>query len=62
MAFEELKKRLTMAPVLTLPDQSKRFTVYCDASRDGLGCVLMQEELCQHGRGFSDTSGVMRGI
>jgi hypothetical protein len=42
-AFEELKKRLTMAPVLTLPDQSKRFTVYCDASRDGLGCVLMQE-------------------
>jgi hypothetical protein len=40
-AFEELKKRLTTAPVLTLPDQSKRFTVYCDASRDGLGCVLM---------------------
>jgi hypothetical protein len=42
-AFEELKKRLTKAPVLTLPDQSKRFTVHCDASRDGLGCVLMQE-------------------
>jgi hypothetical protein len=42
-AFEELKKRLTTAPVLTLPDQSKRFIVYCDASRDGLGCVLMQE-------------------
>ena len=36
-AFDELKKRLTTAPVLTLPDQSKRFTVYCDASRDGLG-------------------------
>ena len=43
MAFDELKKRLTTAPVLTLPDQSKRFTVYCDASKDGLGCVLMQE-------------------
>jgi hypothetical protein len=42
-AFDELKKRLTTAPVLTLPDQSKRFTVYCDASRDVLGCVLMQE-------------------
>jgi hypothetical protein len=43
MAFKELKKRLTTAPVLTLPDQSKRFTVYCDASRDGPGCVVMQE-------------------
>jgi hypothetical protein len=42
-AFKELKKRSTTAPVLTLPDQNKRFTVYCDASRDGLGCVLMQE-------------------
>ena len=39
----QLKKRLTTAPVLTLPDQTKRFTVYCDASKDGLGCVLMQE-------------------
>ena len=43
MAFDELKKRLTTAPVLTLPDQGKRFTVYCDASKDALGCVLMQE-------------------
>jgi ribonuclease HI len=43
MAFDELKKRLTTAPVLTLSDQSKRFIVYSDASRDGLGCVLMQE-------------------
>ena len=41
--IDELKKRLITAPVLTLPDQSKGFTVYCDASRDGLGCVLMQE-------------------
>ncbi|WVZ63481.1 hypothetical protein U9M48_013108 [Paspalum notatum var. saurae] len=42
-AFDELKKRLTTAPVLALPDQQKKFIVYCDASRDGLGCVLMQE-------------------
>ncbi|WVZ51831.1 hypothetical protein U9M48_002937 [Paspalum notatum var. saurae] len=42
-AFDELKKRLTTATVLTLPDQQKKFIVYCDASRDGLGCVLMQE-------------------
>ncbi|WVZ84803.1 hypothetical protein U9M48_031790 [Paspalum notatum var. saurae] len=41
--FDELKKRLTTAPVLTLADQQKKFIVYCDASRDGLGCVLMQE-------------------
>ncbi|WVZ89434.1 LOW QUALITY PROTEIN: hypothetical protein U9M48_035844 [Paspalum notatum var. saurae] len=41
--FDELKKRLTTAPVLTLPDQQKKFIVYCDASRDDLGCVLMHE-------------------
>ncbi|WVZ93926.1 hypothetical protein U9M48_039876 [Paspalum notatum var. saurae] len=42
-AFDELKKRLTTAPVLTLPDLTKSFTVYCDASKEGLGCVLMHE-------------------
>ncbi|TKC11711.1 hypothetical protein FA727_23790, partial [Robertmurraya kyonggiensis] len=42
-SFEELKKRLTTAPVLVLPDVTKSFSVYCDASRQGLGCVLMQE-------------------
>ena len=41
-SFQELKKRLTTAPVLTLPDIDKEFQVYCDASRLGLGCVLMQ--------------------
>jgi LPS O-antigen subunit length determinant protein (WzzB/FepE family) len=41
--FQELKKRLTTAPVLTLPDINKDFVVYCDASRQGLSCVLMQE-------------------
>jgi hypothetical protein len=29
--------------VLTLPDIKKDFVVYCDASMQGLGCVLMQE-------------------
>ncbi|WVZ71428.1 LOW QUALITY PROTEIN: hypothetical protein U9M48_020016 [Paspalum notatum var. saurae] len=42
-AFEELKKRLTSAPVLAFSDMHKPFSVYCDASRLGLGCVLMQE-------------------
>jgi hypothetical protein len=42
-SFEELMKRLPSAPVLVLPDLTKRFDIYCDASRRGLGCVLMQE-------------------
>jgi hypothetical protein len=42
-SFYELKRRLTTAPVLTLPDIRKNFTIYYDASRWGLGCVLMQE-------------------
>src|SRR5512142_1521282 len=42
--FEELKKKLVSAPVLNLADQTKDFQVYCDASRHGLGCVLMQED------------------
>ena len=42
-SFEELKKRLTTRPVLVMPDIHKGFDIYCDASRQGLGCVLMQE-------------------
>jgi ribonuclease HI len=42
-SFEMLKKKLTTAPVLILPDVHKPFSVYCDASYTGLGCVLMQE-------------------
>ena len=40
--FQELKKRLVTAPVLILPDIHKDYQVYCDASRQGLGGVLMQ--------------------
>jgi hypothetical protein len=42
-SFEELKKRLTSTPVLILPDITKKFDIYCDALRQGLGCVLMQD-------------------
>ena len=42
-SFQELKQKLTTTPVLALPDISKDFVVYCDASRQGLGCVLMQD-------------------
>ncbi|XP_073031187.1 uncharacterized protein [Primulina eburnea] len=44
-SFVELKKRLTSAPVLTIPSGAGGFTVHTDASHQGLGCVLMQ-----HGR------------
>ena len=39
--FQELKGRLTSAPILIVPKREQRYTVYCDASKDGLGCVLM---------------------
>jgi hypothetical protein len=42
-SFETLKEKLTTAPVLILPDVHKSFLVYCDASYNRLGCVLMQE-------------------
>lgn len=42
-SFQELKKRLTTAPVLTMPNMEKPFSIYCDASGQGLECVLMQE-------------------
>jgi hypothetical protein len=41
-SFQELKKRLVTTPVLALPMESGDFIVYSDASRKGLGCVLMQ--------------------
>jgi hypothetical protein len=42
-SFQGLKQRLVTTPVLCLPDIFKDFQVYCDASRQGLGCVLMQD-------------------
>ena len=41
-SFAKSKNRLTTAPVLTLPEGSDGYVIYCDASRVGLGCVLMQ--------------------
>ena len=43
-SFQALKAHLTSAPVLVLPDIHKDFEVYCDASRQGLGSVLMQDK------------------
>ncbi|XP_075091634.1 uncharacterized protein LOC142171828 [Nicotiana tabacum] len=41
-SFQKLKTALTTAPILTLPTSAGVFTIYCDASRVGLGYVLMQ--------------------
>ncbi|GJX28016.1 putative reverse transcriptase domain-containing protein [Tanacetum coccineum] len=43
-AFQTLKNNLCDAPVLSLPDGVEDFVVYCDASNQGLGCVLMQRD------------------
>ena len=43
-SFQTLKKRLTSAPVLTLPEGNERFEVYSNPSYQGLGCVLMQHK------------------
>jgi hypothetical protein len=56
-SFQELKKRLVSAPILTMPDITNSFDVYCRASKLGLGSVLMQDgkviaylsrQLCPH--------------
>ncbi|KAI3762549.1 hypothetical protein L1987_52980 [Smallanthus sonchifolius] len=43
-AFQLLKQKLCSAPILSLPEGIDNFVVYCDASHQGLGCVLMQRE------------------
>ncbi|GJZ53586.1 putative reverse transcriptase domain-containing protein [Tanacetum coccineum] len=43
-AFQLLKQKLCSAPILALPEGSENFVVYYDASRKGLGAVLMQRE------------------
>ena len=43
-ALQELKRRLTSTPILIVPKMRQRYTVYYDASKDGLGCVLMQSK------------------
>ena len=43
-AFQELRRRLTIAPILIVSDRGQGYIVYCDASKAGLGCVLMQFE------------------
>ena len=41
-AFQDLKRRLTLAPILIVPERGQGYTVYCDASKAGLRYVLTQ--------------------
>ncbi|GKF40277.1 putative reverse transcriptase domain-containing protein, partial [Tanacetum coccineum] len=43
-AFQLLKQKLCSAPILALPEGREDFIAYCDASKKGLGVVLMQRE------------------
>ncbi|GJY49732.1 putative reverse transcriptase domain-containing protein, partial [Tanacetum coccineum] len=43
-AFQLLKQKLCSAPILALPEENEDFSTYCDASKKGLGAVLMQRE------------------
>ena len=41
-AFQTLKRRLTSAPILIVLEMGQRYTVFCDASKDGLGCIFLK--------------------
>ena len=41
-AFQELKRRLTSTSFMIVPKMGQTYTMYCDASKNELGCVLMQ--------------------
>jgi len=50
ISFEKLKENLIVAPILALPDFKKGFIIRTDASRKGIGGVLIQkdEDNCEH--------------
>jgi len=43
-SFQELKDKLTSAPILTISSGTEGYVIYSDASNSGLGCVLMQHD------------------
>ncbi|KAJ0440472.1 putative nucleotidyltransferase, Ribonuclease H [Helianthus annuus] len=57
-AFNDLKQALLSTPVLRLPDFSKPFVIECDASSDGVGAILSQEDhpVAYFSKGFSPSN------
>ena len=41
-AFDGIKKKMTIAPIVTHPNFEKPFILYTDASREGIGVILHQ--------------------
>jgi transposase InsO family protein len=60
-AFENLKQAVTSAPVLQQPLPNKRFQVACDASQQGLGAILYQEEDSGERRYIAFAAGSLKG-
>nr|GEZ97690.1 reverse transcriptase [Tanacetum cinerariifolium] len=54
-SFKDLKRRLVSSPILTLPSGTGGYQIYSDASKKGLGCVLMQ-----HGKVIGYTSSQLK--
>ncbi|GJV50582.1 putative reverse transcriptase domain-containing protein [Tanacetum coccineum] len=69
-AFQTLKDNLCNALILSLPDGVEDFVVYCDASNQGLGCVLMQRDksevkgliLADQVEAFKDENVIAKGL
>lgn len=57
-AFEELKRRLTQAPVLAFANPQLPYVLHVDASREGLGGVLYQDQ----GEGFRPVAFISRSL
>ncbi|GJR70323.1 hypothetical protein Tco_0016388 [Tanacetum coccineum] len=57
-AFNKLKQALLSTPILRLPDFSKNFVVECDASSDGVGAILSQDDhpVAYFSKGFSPSN------
>ncbi|GJX59436.1 ty3-gypsy retrotransposon protein [Tanacetum coccineum] len=57
-AFNKLKQALLSTPILRLPDFSKTFVVECDASSDGVGAILSQDDhpVAYFSKGFSPSN------